>query len=146
MVTCRTDYAHEFRVYQPHATSVELLGTFNGWDPSLAVELEPDEVEPGWWAAEASLPAGEHEFCYLVDGCTWLADYAAGGLRRNSDGRWISHISCSGEGRRDAAELATRERRELPGRNAEAKPREQASRRGERGVSDAGVGRRFSRT
>ena len=83
-----------FKMYMPHAGSVELLGTFCSWKAERdegAVELERDDE--GWWTARVNLPEGDHEFCYLVDGRTWMPDYAAGGVRRNSTGRWVSLLS-----------------------------------------------------
>ncbi len=81
----------EFGIYLPHASCVELLGSFNEWEASRAVALIRDDR--GWWRSTSRLCAGEYEFCYLVDGGTWLPDYAAGGLRRNAEGRWISQLS-----------------------------------------------------
>jgi 1,4-alpha-glucan branching enzyme len=83
-----------FRMYMPHAGSVELLGSFCSWKPERsegAIELERDPE--GWWTARLNLPEGDHEFCYLVDGRTWMPDYAAGGVRRSSTGRWVSLLS-----------------------------------------------------
>lgn len=119
MVTNTPTGQCEFRVYQPHASCVELLGTFNGWEPSLAVELNCDDA--GWWRAEAKLPQGAHEFCYLVDGCVWLPDYAAGGLRRNADGRWVSQLTVQIEEREVLVIQAVTEER-VPGRSAEPSP------------------------
>jgi 1,4-alpha-glucan branching enzyme len=86
-----------FRMYMPHAGSVALLGSFCNWeldDSASALELTQDEE--GWWTARLSLPAGDHEFCYLVDGRTWMPDYAAAGVRRDSNGRWVSLINVPG--------------------------------------------------
>jgi len=82
-----------FRIYLPNAGSVELLGTFNEWKAGLGSSLELRPDDRGWWAVQVPLEGGEHEFCYLVDGITWMPDYAAGGIRRNGDGRWISLLS-----------------------------------------------------
>ena len=49
----------------PQAQSVSLVGDFNGWDPA-AHPLRP--VGDGWWQAEVRLPAGTHQYAYLVDG------------------------------------------------------------------------------
>jgi len=46
----------------------------------------------GWWTAEIDLGPGDHEFQYLVDNDHWLADYAAGGLRLNRYGTWVSQL------------------------------------------------------
>jgi hypothetical protein len=82
----------EFRMYMPHAGSVELVGTFCDWQPERGgVELECDA--DGWWTARVSLAEGDHEFCYLVDGRIWMPDYAAGGVRRSATGRWVSLLS-----------------------------------------------------
>jgi cyclomaltodextrinase / maltogenic alpha-amylase / neopullulanase len=48
------------------ARSVVLVGSFNGWS-ALALQLERD----GWWTTAVSLPPGEHEYLFLVDGMPW---------------------------------------------------------------------------
>ena len=50
----------------------------------------------GWWTttlAPEALPAGDHDFSYLVNGSHFLADYAASGVKRNGYGGWVSQIS-----------------------------------------------------
>jgi 1,4-alpha-glucan branching enzyme len=89
-----TDGRCVFRLYRPHASSVELVGSFCGWklDQKVGVvALEPDA--DGWWTGRMQLPEGDHEFCYLLDGHTWMPDYAAGGVRRDASGRWVSLLS-----------------------------------------------------
>ena len=54
-----------FRCQAPGAREVALVGDFNGWDPA-AHPLRP--VGDGWWQAEVRLPAGTHQYAYLVDG------------------------------------------------------------------------------
>lgn len=85
-----------FRLYMPHAGSVEVVGSFCDWtlDPSAGV-LELHRDDEGWWSGRLSLPPGDHEFCYLVDGRAWMPDYAAAGVRRDSSGRWVSLLSVS---------------------------------------------------
>lgn len=138
MVTQRQTDLWEFLIYLPHASCVELLGTFNGWEPALAAELIGDGDSPGWWRLETKLHPGEHEFCYLVDGCTWLPDYAAGGLRRNHEGRWVSQLSIAPEPREAPRAVLLANGRtpdeRLPGREAEGKP---ASRTGRRGRTES---------
>lgn len=81
--------SHTFRVYLPEATSVELVGTFTAWRSSpIAMTRE----STGWWSATAEIPAGEHDFSYLVNGASWVADYAASGVRRNAFGGWVSQL------------------------------------------------------
>lgn len=77
----------EFRVFMPDASSVELVGSFTGWR-ERAIPMK--RSEDGWWTATLDVEAGDHEFQYLVDGHHWLADYAAGGLRMNKYGTWVS--------------------------------------------------------
>lgn len=78
-----------FRVYLPNATSVHVVGVFTGWeDGALSLSREGD----GWWRVAVELPAGDHDFAYLVDGHCWMPDYASNGLRRDGEGRWISTV------------------------------------------------------
>jgi len=81
-----------FRIYLPNAGGIELLGSFNNWTTERGEAVQLARDDNGWWSASADLCAGEHEFCYLVDGQVWMPDYAAGGIRRNSSGRWISLV------------------------------------------------------
>lgn len=78
-----------FRVYLPHAQRVEVMGDFTNWRTNaLMMHREP----PGWWVASIEVPAGEHEFCYLVDESIWLADYGASGVHMSRDGHWLSSL------------------------------------------------------
>jgi 1,4-alpha-glucan branching enzyme len=89
MVTTLPDGNCRFRVYLPHATRVELVGDFTNWrDQRLAMNRE----HPGWWDITVNVEPGEHQFCYLVDGAIWLADYAAHGVKLNGYGGWISRL------------------------------------------------------
>lgn len=90
MVICENGSKHTFRVYLPEATNVELVGTFTDWRCRPVRMLRE---HTGWWSAAAELPPGDHDFCYLVNGSTWLADYAASGVKRNGFGGWVSQIS-----------------------------------------------------
>lgn len=90
MITNQPDGTVRFRVYLPHATTVELVGDFTGWrNGRIAMTRE----HPGWWEVSMNVPAGEHHFCYLVDGNIWLADYAAHGVKLNGYGGWISRLT-----------------------------------------------------
>lgn len=89
MVICESDSTMLFRVYLPQATSVELVGSFTNW---RAAPVRLVRESTGWWFVRLNLEQGDHEFSYLVDGCTWLPDYAAGGIRRNGYGGWVSQI------------------------------------------------------
>lgn len=102
MVLCESDCTHVFRVYLPQATTVELVGAFSNWRESpIALVRE----HSGWWSVRLELPPGDHEFSYLVDGSTWLPDYAASGVRRNGFGGWVSQVVVPAQ-RRPAAHAA----------------------------------------
>lgn len=59
-----------FRLHAPNATCVCLAGTFNNWDPN-DTPLRRDDS--GVWRVELQLPAGTHEYRFLVDG-SWEDD------------------------------------------------------------------------
>ncbi len=108
----------KFRLYLPHAQTVELMGDFNRWSPGLHA-LRPDDSmqEPGWWSAEFKLPGGEYRFAYLVNNSWWMPDYAAHGVERNASGKWVSLLRVAAVAlvRRSVTRAATRP---IPGRFA----------------------------
>lgn len=78
-----------FRVYLPDAGRVQLVGDFTRWQESPIEMLR----EPGgWWRVQAAPAPGEYEFQYLIDGETWLPDYAAHGLVPGPFGGWQSRL------------------------------------------------------
>lgn len=89
MVICESGNRHTFRVYLPEAGQVELVGTFTDW---RVQPLSMTKEHTGWWTVTANLPAGDHDFSYLVNGTQWLADYAASGVKRNGYGGWVSQL------------------------------------------------------
>jgi hypothetical protein len=60
----------------PGARSVEVVGSFNDWSRG-ALALNDDDHN-GIWQADAVLPAGQHEYMFVVDGERWVADPLAG--------------------------------------------------------------------
>ena len=68
----------------PHAHTVVLVGSFNGWS-GRPLELGTD----GWWTAEMSLPPGEHEYLFLVDGTPWNDPFDDG----RTANAWGGHYS-----------------------------------------------------
>ena len=54
----------KFECHDPTAREVFLAGTFNGWDPK-ATPMSKDAG--GNWAVAVALPAGRHEFKFVVD-------------------------------------------------------------------------------
>jgi 1,4-alpha-glucan branching enzyme len=112
MVTVERDGTLTFRVYLPHAQSVELVADFTEWgtgrvaltreEPAPAVagtgvenrlfrDGTPDDAPgEGWWSIRVRAPDGDHAFSYLIDDQWWLPDYAAHGVKRNEEGHWTS--------------------------------------------------------
>ena len=64
--------AVEFKCHAPDAQLVFVAGTFNEWKPD-ASPLVRDKA--GNWRASLKLPAGRHEFKFVVDG-RWCCDPA----------------------------------------------------------------------
>ena len=60
----------------PGARSVEVVGSFNNWSRGL-IHLSDDDGD-GIWHGAAVLPAGAHEYMFVVDGERWVADPLAG--------------------------------------------------------------------
>lgn len=90
MVEQHEDGQASFRVFAPHAGHVELVGSFTGWHDRPAPMKRCDD---GWWRTTLALNPGDHEFQYLIDHREWRADYAAGGIRLNEFGTWVSLLT-----------------------------------------------------
>ncbi len=60
----------------PGAKSVEVVGSFNNWSRGT-LHLNDDDHD-GIWHAAAILPAGAHEYMFVVDGERWVPDPLAG--------------------------------------------------------------------
>ena len=54
------------------ATTVEIVGDFNAWTKGVT-RLERSAA-PGVWAASVALPAGRHEYAFIINGTRWIAD------------------------------------------------------------------------
>ncbi|MBN2301895.1 MAG: glycogen-binding domain-containing protein [Lentisphaerae bacterium] len=61
-----------FVFHAPNAYSVELVGTFNQWQRGSIALRGPDA--DGNWVTTIKLPAGRHEYMFVVDKTRWLAD------------------------------------------------------------------------
>lgn len=71
----------------PAAHSVSVAGTFNQWDAAATPLVRSGSN--GVWTATLTLPAGQHQYAFVVDGAQWLPDPGAptiadGFGRRNS--------------------------------------------------------------
>ncbi len=76
-----------FVLTAPEARAVTVAGTFNHWD-SHATPLVRSGAG-GLWTATITLPAGQHQYAFVVDGVRWVPDPAAPAVddgfgRRNS--------------------------------------------------------------
>lgn len=75
-----------FVLSAPDAHDVALAGTFNQWNAKATPLVRTDG---GVWTATMTLPAGEHQYAFVVDGARWIPDPAAPAVddgfgRRNS--------------------------------------------------------------
>ncbi len=60
----------------PDASSIQILGEFNNWDPNIGIEMK--KQKNGFFKATVELESGKnYEFRYLVDGKIWLNDQEA---------------------------------------------------------------------
>jgi hypothetical protein len=63
----------QFRLDAAGASNVMLAGSFTEWQP----EYELVETQPGVWTVLVALQPGVHDYAFIVDGETWVADPAA---------------------------------------------------------------------
>jgi hypothetical protein len=76
-----------FVLYAPGAKQVGLAGTFNQWNQSATPLVRTGNG--GVWTVTVTLPAGQHQYAFVVDGQRWVTDPAAPAVddgfgRRNS--------------------------------------------------------------
>lgn len=75
---------------EPTTTPVVSLD-WNGWHPR---QLEMNEIQPGIWAVEIDLPAGDYQYNYIVDG-ERILDPLNGLATRDRRGTMMSLITVS---------------------------------------------------
>jgi len=61
-----------FVLAAPNAREVSVAGTFNQWD-ARATPLVRSGAN-GVWSATITLPAGQHQYAFVVDGERWMPD------------------------------------------------------------------------
>ena len=66
----------QFVFVAPDARRVALVGDFNAWDRD-ATQLQRGGVNGGVWTVSLALPAGRHEYAFVVDGARWEPDPAS---------------------------------------------------------------------
>lgn len=64
-----------FVLYAPEASSVALVGDFNGWD-TAATPLRP-MGSAGAWVVTVPLSPGRYRYGFVIDGTRWLPDPGA---------------------------------------------------------------------
>ena len=74
-------------LHAPEAQQVAVAGSFNQWNVSATPLLRSGT--DGVWTATLTLPVGQHQYAFVVDGRRWIPDPAAPGVddgfgRRNS--------------------------------------------------------------
>ena len=62
-----------FRLYSPEASTVQVAGEFNEWNP-LEGRMEPD-IDAGLWVFDIDLAPGRYRYRFVVDGA-WIEDPA----------------------------------------------------------------------
>jgi hypothetical protein len=65
----------QFVFVSAEASTVSVVGDFNDWD--LAATPLRRTGSGGIWSVVVPLPAGEHQYSYVVDGKTWVPDASA---------------------------------------------------------------------
>ena len=73
----------------PEAHSVAVVGPFNDWRPE-ATPLSDDDHD-GVWDARIILPAGSHEYMFVVDGERWPTPWRGGTSTTDSGDRTPSN-------------------------------------------------------
>jgi len=83
-----------FQLHAPGAKRVELVGSFNHWQPGAIQLTGPDAS--GHWTATVRLPEGRHEYQFLVDGRQWVTDPTAAIVRPDGFGRANAVLDVAG--------------------------------------------------
>lgn len=94
-----TVYVVRFVLADAKARTVTLVGDFNAW-ARQATPLR--HAKPGVWTTQVALPAGRHEYAFVVDGRHWVVDPAAERLADDFDTQ--SSVVTVGSGNNIAAQ------------------------------------------
>jgi len=82
----------QFVVEAPSAETVQLVGDFTEWQPT--VELE-DADGDGVWSGRVPLLPGVHEYMFVIDGSDWVTDPNAAGYQDDGFGQKNSIVAVS---------------------------------------------------
>lgn len=72
----------EVSIAAPQASSVAVVGDFNGWDPKRTRLVRANDE--GLWRARLKLPPGVYQYSFVLDSDTWVSD--PGASTKLSDG------------------------------------------------------------
>ena len=89
-----------FTLRLPEANSVSIMGTFNQWNPK-GFDLRYDR-EKGVWSIALLLPAGRHEYAFLVNGKEMVPDPQAHLYQDDGFGHRNSVLILRGKNGQDA--------------------------------------------
>lgn len=70
-----TDTVVKFVFAGPRASTVSLVGDFNGWDVAKTPMIR--DPHSGDWTVALPLNAGRHVYAFVIDGTTWANDPSA---------------------------------------------------------------------
>lgn len=89
MIRYNDDGSVHFRVRFPDATTVQLVGAFEGWhERHYPMQRDSD----GLWTMTLDIGPGEYLFRYVVDESSWHLDDAAHGEVKTPDGHLKSRL------------------------------------------------------
>ncbi len=82
----------QFVVDAPAAETVHLVGDFNEWQPTVALE-DPDG--DGVWSGRVPLHPGVHEYMFVIDGSAWVTDPNASSYQEDGFGQRNALVAVS---------------------------------------------------
>lgn len=74
-----------FQIKAPEARKIELVGTFNDWEPGQISLRKRNDKDT--WTVSVRLNQGRHEYMFLVDGKHWITDPSATFYRPDGFGK-----------------------------------------------------------
>jgi hypothetical protein len=94
--TAAPDTVHvvRFVFFAPQASSVSMVGDFNNWNRTVTPLRRTGSG--GAWTVSVSLPAGAHQYAFIVDGTSWTPDPASTTTVSDDFGTLTSVIAVGG--------------------------------------------------
>lgn len=82
----------QFVVESQTAETVHLVGDFNEWQPTLALE---DADGDGVWTGRIALEPGVHQYMFVIDGADWMTDPNASSYQDDGFGQQNAVVAVS---------------------------------------------------